>query len=214
MTLSLKRWSRYPRWQSTRLRTEFVLSQGDASKEVQVNISHLSPCLLPPPHYHNPQIKSNKPLKFFHCHCLYFCEIIEEATSQRSCLPCWALLETGQQELWRHFLSWNHRMFPGRQSCRFSPFPEIFRVSIPALHDRETVGVTDNTRAFYTSDTSQSVLVGQTVRCHSCKMLITHTRQCVRHTVARQSTHKTLEFTSISSKFIDWSSDKTPNLTQ
>ncbi len=61
--------------------------KGMQSKEVQVNISHLSPCLLPPPHYHNPQIKSNKPLKFFHCHCLYFCEIIEEATKSKELSP-------------------------------------------------------------------------------------------------------------------------------
>lgn len=59
---------------------------------------------FPPPLLHNPQIKSDKPLKFFPCHRLYtFAKLQGKEQKQRSSLPCWALLETGQLEMCAEF---------------------------------------------------------------------------------------------------------------
>lgn len=64
----------HSRWKSTELRTEFLFS-------------HLSPSLFPPPLHHNPQIKSDKPLKSVPCHRLFFCEIIGEASKEEELSP-------------------------------------------------------------------------------------------------------------------------------
>lgn len=88
---------------STQLRTEFVLWCTLFSRS-KGNISRLSPSLFPPPLLHNPQIKSDKPLKFFPCHRLYtFAKLQGKEQKQRSSLPCWALLETGQLEMCAEF---------------------------------------------------------------------------------------------------------------
>jgi len=57
---------------STELRIEFVLSR-------------LSPSLFPL--HHNPQIKSDEPLKSVPCYRLFFCEIIGEATKKEELSP-------------------------------------------------------------------------------------------------------------------------------